>query len=66
MVVSRTYLNVLSSGIGIESLVTSVAYAAWTARYAFIVYFVFGLNKAFLKGRVYNHEGLILVSISAG
>ncbi len=52
-------------GLHIENPFPSIADAFWLAGYPFIIYFTYGLNKALSKGRYYDREALLMLSVSA-
>jgi hypothetical protein len=53
-------------GLHIENPFPSIADSFWLAGYPFIIYFTYGMNKAFSKGGYYDREALLMLSVSAG
>jgi len=53
-------------GLHIENPFPSIADSFWLAGYPFIIYFTYGMNKALSKGGYYDHEALLMLSVSAG
>jgi hypothetical protein len=53
-------------GLHIENPFPSIADSFWLAGYPFIIYFTYGMNKALSKGRYYDREALLMLSVSAG
>jgi hypothetical protein len=53
-------------GLHIENPFPSLADSFWLAAYPFIIYFTYGMNKAFSKGGYYDREALLMLSVSAG
>jgi len=52
-------------GLGVENPFPSIADTFWLAGYPFIIYFTYGMNKAFSKDGFYDREALIMLSVSA-